>query len=90
MMRHGGEGGGELQPNLSLPSSLPPPSGSSRPRSVDGLAWNLLAGEKKEVGGMGHRQHPPLPPAHPMSSLHIMSCDARSQSALWMGKPSQG
>lgn len=82
----GGRGGAGAKP---LPTFLPPPPPSSGPPwSVDGLRWNLLAGEKKEVGGMGHRQ--PSLPAHPMSSLHIMSCDARSQSAPGMGKASQG
>lgn len=45
--------GSRSQTSPTFPSSS---VSSSRPWSADSLAGNLLAGEKKEVGGMGHGQ----------------------------------
>lgn len=66
-----------------LPSSV---GSRNPPWSVDSLGLEFAGW--KEVGGMVHRQ--PSFPLTSLSPLHVMSCNARSQSVLRMGKPGQG
>ena len=81
MMRSRG-GGGEQEPNLSyLPLLLRQQQPS---RECGQSRWESASWGKEGSGRDGPRAA--LLPAHPVSSLPIMSRDARSQSALRMGK----